>query len=377
MLARLAQLPASKGRAMAWLIGTDEAGYGPNLGPLVVSATLWRLPDISLARDLYDMLADVVCRTPRTGDPRLPIADSKQLYSPGVGLAALEQAVLAAQRVAARRTSNPSRTAKQPADLSSISCGTRAGDPVVRRTGATSGLRADTQECMCWRDIWPVFDSRFAADFDSTAWYADYNTALPCDATLDALEQYADMFAKGLEDAEVELVALCSRVVCEARFNDLLDGHGNKATLLSRVTLELVDELLASLADGPVLIHCDKHGGRNHYGALLQQTFPEYLVEVRGECRAQSIYRFGPRRRRVEMRFTAGGESELPAALASMTSKYLRELAMRAFNDYWLREVPGIRPTAGYPADARRFHQSIAARQAELGIGDRALWRRS
>ena len=30
---------------MTYLIGTDEAGYGPNLGPLVISATVWQVPD--------------------------------------------------------------------------------------------------------------------------------------------------------------------------------------------------------------------------------------------------------------------------------------------------------------------------------------------
>jgi hypothetical protein len=58
-----------------------------------------------------------------------------------------------------------------------------------------------------------------------------------------------------------------------------------------------------------------------------------------------------------------------------MTSKYLRELAMRAFNHFWLREVPGIKPTAGYPVDAQRFRRAIAARQAELAIDVRRLWR--
>ncbi len=30
---------------MTFLIGTDEAGYGPNYGPLVVSATVWEIDD--------------------------------------------------------------------------------------------------------------------------------------------------------------------------------------------------------------------------------------------------------------------------------------------------------------------------------------------
>ena len=120
---------------------------------------------------------------------------------------------------------------------------------------------------------------------------------------------------------------------------------------------------------------CDKHGGRNRYGPLLAEHFPEWLIEVRGEGRQRSVYRFGPPERRVEVCFRTKAESCLPAALASMASKYLRELAMRAFNDFWRRRVPGLAPTAGYPLDARRFKEAIAAVQAELGIDDRVFWR--
>ena len=84
---------------MGFLIGTDEAGYGPNLGPLVVSASVWHVPQTDLEQvDLYDQLAPVVTRN-RTAD-RLAIADSKRLFRPGrpghpgAGLEPLERGVL-------------------------------------------------------------------------------------------------------------------------------------------------------------------------------------------------------------------------------------------------------------------------------------------
>ena len=58
-----------------------------------------------------------------------------------------------------------------------------------------------------------------------------------------------------------------------------------------------------------------------------------------------------------------------------MTAKYLRELAMRAFNEFWCARVPGLRPTAGYPVDARRFKLRSRECNAALGIDDHILWR--
>jgi hypothetical protein len=352
---------------MAFLIGTDEAGYGPNLGPLVVSATLWRVPDESLDDDLYELLADVVARESNRRDARLAIADSKQLYKPGGGLAALEQAVLAALRVSARLTA----PAGVEGDLVLASPSHEAAFLRVARPSEIP----DVARLERWREIWPLVDSQLGEQFASVAWYAGYDADLPCDAHLETIEHHASALFAGLAEADVELVAMRSRVVSEGRFNELVELHENKANVLSRVTLELVEDLLAPLGEGSILVHCDKHGGRNRYAPLLQRMFPEHLIEVRCEGRAQSIYRWGPRGRRIEIRFVAGGESALPAALASMLSKYLRELAMQAFNAFWLREVPGLKPTAGYPSDALRFHQSIAARQSELGIDDRTLWR--
>ncbi len=165
------------------------------------------------------------------------------------------------------------------------------------------------------------------------------------------------------------------RAVFPQRFNRSLDECGNKSDTLSAITLDLISEVIAPLAGGRVSIICDKHGGRDYYAALVQHYFPEWLVEVRREGAAESRYVFGPADTRTTISFRCQGERALPVALASMTAKYLRELAMRAFNDYWCRQMPELRPTAGYAGDAARFKKEIAALQSELGIDDGLMWR--
>jgi hypothetical protein len=104
--------------------------------------------------------------------------------------------------------------------------------------------------------------------------------------------------------------------------------------------------------------------------------FSDCPVEVRRECRQESVYRFKRAGDRVEVRFCKQAESYLPVALASMFAKYLRELAMIAWNEFWCDRLPGLEPTAGYPNDAKRFKEAIAAAQAELRIDDCLIWRK-
>src|SRR4051794_27237348 len=78
---------------MPWLIGIDEAGYGPNLGPFVMTGAAWRVERTPV--DLWDHLTVWVRRAGAPEDGRFLVADSKLVYSPQRGLAELERAVLA------------------------------------------------------------------------------------------------------------------------------------------------------------------------------------------------------------------------------------------------------------------------------------------
>ena len=48
---------------------------------------------------------------------------------------------------------------------------------------------------------------------------------------------------------------------------------------------------------------------------------------------------------------------------------------MELFNRFWRTHLPTLKPTHGYPTDARRFRQEVAEIQARLEIPDEMLWR--
>jgi len=317
---------------MTLVIGTDEAGYGPNLGPLVVAATAWRVDAGPAAADAT--LAAAVAEALRP-DGRPLWADSKQVLRGGAGFAALETGALAGLALAAG--------------------GVPAGWPALAATLGVDPLPPTPE------------DTSLAA------------LGLPCAAAGDAVSTTAAVVHDRLAARGVSLVAIRARLVRPCAFNALLDRGLNKSDLLSQTTLELA-AALAGEAGGPAppsatLVWCDRHGGRRRYAGLVARHFGATLVHAAEETPERSAYEVPAAALRVE--FTVGGESRAPVALASMTAKYVRELSMRAFNDWWTARCPGLAPTAGYPVDAARWRREAAAAVDREGVAWDALWRRA
>jgi hypothetical protein len=74
------------------------------------------------------------------------------------------------------------------------------------------------------------------------------------------------------------------------------------------------------------------------------------------ESRGRSAYRLPDGT--IEFLMDAEDRHEL-VALASMIGKYVRERAMGLFNDWWAGHLTGLRRTAGYGRDGRRFFREI------------------
>src|SRR5687767_9088016 len=89
---------------MVTIVGIDEAGYGPLLGPLVVSAVAFDVPlallresDPAAGLNLWTLLKSSIAKRPNKRGSRLAVADSKILYDSSdseCGLKLLERAAL-------------------------------------------------------------------------------------------------------------------------------------------------------------------------------------------------------------------------------------------------------------------------------------------
>lgn len=319
---------------MPWLIGIDEAGYGPNLGPLVMTAVACRVHDRLAAADLWPLLCSAVRRHGDLADERLLIEDSKLVYSSARGLTALELGVL----------------------------GT-----VLARSNEAEPLHPLLQR-ICPDSV---------PDLGREPWYTGMS-AVPVAAEANACAAASARFSQASADAQISWEAVCSVVLCPARFNEVLDHFGSKGAVLGHALGRLLSACrdLAPV-DEPQCFFVDKHGGRDHYAPMLQDALQEGLVVAHEEGRQRSVYRVVGARRPMQLTIWPRADGEhFCVALASMVSKYVRELLMREFNQFWLGHVPGLKPTAGYPGDAARYYTAIRPAAERLRIPETVLWRR-
>lgn len=322
---------------MAWLIGIDEAGYGPNLGPFVMSAAAVRVPQPLCP---WHLLRHTVRRRQEASDDRLVVDDSKAIYSATLGLPPLERCVW----------------------------------PFLPPANSLADL---------WQRLvltpWPCYLAE------------PYASHLPLPVTSSPSERWMaerQQLGAALRAASVE-IRLASVVIFPTEFNMLVRQAHSKAAVPLEAIRRLLGVARASSSptavrrsdwpfptfDGTTVVQLtvDRLGGRKHYRDFLQDLLPEQMVLTVAEDHTCSHYRVGAS---AEVYFRVNAERQsFAVALASMVSKYLRELLMRQFNSYFRQHAPEIAPTAGYPVDAARWWQATAALRQRLGLSDERLWR--
>ncbi|HSQ54948.1 MAG TPA: hypothetical protein VLM40_04310, partial [Gemmata sp.] len=213
---------------MPWVVGIDEAGYGPNLGPLVQAAVALHLPEDDLAG--WETLKPVVRRCGEKADGRLLIDDSKRVY-------------------------------------------TRHGLRGLERVGYTLfGVVPQNIESFL------TFAERDSADDLVRECWFDGAEELPLEVSA---EEVQESLVRFLDCYRAGSYALQFNIVPTPRFNQIVDQSDSKATVLAYGLIALMQATCQAgrscsicRADDPVIFLCDKHGGRNFYAGMLQEAFP-------------------------------------------------------------------------------------------------------
>jgi ribonuclease HII len=301
---------------MVVLAGIDEAGFGPILGPLVVSSSAFSLPQHLLTADLWQLLRKSVSETRKHLAGRLLVVDSKKAYSKQKGIGHLQRTVLACLDC----------LGKTPATLTELL--TLLSPDCIERL----------RDCAWHKDI------------------ADYRLAVDvADLAIAASVLKEDLASNG-----IELLGLQSRCLDVAYYNRMVGNVKNKASVLFTAVSQLIKSVFDNSESENLQVIVDRQGGRTRYRRSLERMFPDMELAIIREDQTTSSYELIANGRQLRLHFVVGADRRfLPVALASMVSKYIRELLIDNMNHYFTGLIPELKPTAGYWKDGLRFIEDL------------------
>lgn len=297
---------------MAILVGIDEAGFGPLLGPLVVSSCSFSVGQQMLDADLWQALKKSVGIKRSHLAGRLLITDSKKAYSKSLGIGHLQRTVLACCRC----------LDKTPATL------------------------AELVKILCPESFQRLMDypwHKGIEEYSVSADVAGVNIA-------------SSVFRDDMSSNGLKLLELKSCCLDVAFYNKMVGEVKNKSSVLFSTTSQLIKRAYDSFDTDSLQILVDRQGGRSYYRKGLQLMFPDAQLAIVRETDTVSSYELRDNRRTMRVHFVVGADRKfLPVSLASMVSKFLRELLIDCMNRYFTSRCTGLQPTAGYWKDGMRF----------------------
>ncbi|UJR80170.1 hypothetical protein [Sandaracinus amylolyticus] len=298
------------------VVGVDENGLGPRLGPLVATAVTFELD----ARGYDPARVRRIATRAGIGDSKATSAFGEMAHAEGIALALVERAC---GRVVEDVDALLDAIALEPPE----------------------GMRAHCDESSrphCW------------------------GAAMPLPAFGGSIASGRALLAR-IERAGMKPVHARSAIACVRVYNRELARRGSKLC----VDLELFERLLIdarAISEDDLLAICGMVGGIRRYSTYLARIDTTRL-EVIEESRRRSIYR-APEV--GELRFEVDCDAlHPPVALASMLGKYVRELLVERQGRFYRGHEPALPIASGYhdPVTAR-FVEATTLLRRKLAIAD-------
>lgn len=273
------------------MVGVDENGLGPRLGPLVATAVALELP--KARRRAVERAAEGAS----IADSKLVSGFGKMAWAESVALAAVER-----------------QEGRAPGDADELLSALSLDGLLALRSPCPK-----SSSPQCWSE--PV------------ALPAYGGTVAEGHAALDALAR-----------AGARVVRARSAIACVRVYDEGVERRGSKVAL----DLELFERLIldARAASGAELdVTCGMVGGIRQYLRYFSR-FDPIATRLLEESRMRARYHV-PAVGRVT--FEVDADASHPAvALASMIGKYVRELGMDRITRFYRRALPELSPVSGY-----------------------------
>ncbi len=295
-----------------FIVGVDENGLGPRLGPLVATAAMLKVD--SYKKDEFSEIGR-----------NLGVNDSK--VTSGFGrMRAVEGIVLAlTERLYGRL----------PSDIDELLRLIALDSVDALRSSCPPGSKA---QCWSERIGLPAFGGQI---------------------------EKGRLVLDQLDSANINIVAIRSAVACASVLNTEVRKLGSKFT----VDLALFERLILACRDSVLFedeAYCGLVGGIRKYGRYFQHL-EQREVETLEEIPGRSAYRVQGVGSLV---FEVDADAHhLPVSLASMVGKYLRELIMERQNRYYIERDPLLRRVSGYhDSNTKDFVERSLPLRKRLGI---------
>lgn len=294
------------------LVGIDEAGLGPILGPLVVSASAFSVPADKTGANMWQLLSESIVPNKKKLAGRILICDSKKAYTPASGIGHLEKTILAFLKCRAQ----------------------------------TPATVAELMEVLAPESKAKIIAAPFYKNIDRQK----------LDINPDVVSIAASVLKKDLQKNGINLTYLKSFCLGAGCYNELIEKIRNKSSVVFNLVCRLISEVVKSSSHRNYHFVIDRQGGRMHYAPHLRTMFADMDLKILNEEENISSYQLVSQYKNIRMDFAVKADDDfMPVCLASMACKYLRELLMVAHNNYFTEKCADLKPTAGYWTDGQRF----------------------
>lgn len=308
---------------MAVVAGIDEAGYGPLIGPLVVSQISFSMPDEYLGKDMWNLLSSAVGKSKKGLAGRILITDSKKAFVRSSGLGHLERTVLSFLNAANFEATDLQKT-----------------------------INYLCPECFSRLTEYP--------------WYSDLKNIILSTNTPD-ISLAGSFLSKAMAQKDIKFIQAQSRCFDVAHYNKMVTASRNKASVLFTAVCSLIQQVFEEYGHQNLQIIVDRQSGRMRYRQALAAMFGSVDMQILREDERDSSYQITAGKKRMRIHFVVDGDDKfMPVSLASIFSKYIREQLVECINQYFLSHCQNIKPTAGYWKDGQRFIKELKTKVPHL-----------